>query len=248
MSSSSLSKSQKAAVAQFITVTGASEAQALRALKRASWSVEASTDAFLESGEEPEGMGGGGAEAEKEFKRFEDRAEKGLINVEGMEGLCKELGLDLYSSPLILVLCFKAGAQRQGALTAAEFTKLFAATGAKSVAGLKAALPAQASELTKAPFWSWVYSFSCAEGQRAIEKDVAESLLRMLAAHWALLPSFLAFFNAQGKSITKDTWNLLLSFMKRFPGPEELRKGWDEADSWPVMLDDFQTWTTKNKA
>jgi hypothetical protein len=247
--SSSLSKSQKASVAQFCTVTGASEAQAIKALRRAAWSVEASTDAFLESGEEPAGMGGGGAaEAEKEFKRFEDRVEKGVMNVEGMEALCKELGLDLYSSPLILVLCFKGGAQRQGALTAAEFAKLFAATGVKSVAGLKAALHMQAAELTKAPFWNWVYSFSCAEGQRAIEKDVAESLLRMLAAQWALLPSFLAFFNAQNKSITKDTWNLLLSFLKRFPGPEELRKGWDEADSWPVMLDDFQTWTVKNKA
>jgi len=230
MSGGALSKSQKGLVSQFVATCNASEPQALRFLRGASWDVSAACNAFFESGEAGEGAAAVTAEAAKEFKRFESAAEKGTIQADGLERLAGELGVDLYAHPAVLALMHKAGAATQGVLTEKEFGRLFAATGAKSVAGLMAKVPALAADAGREPAWSFAYAFSCAEGQRSVEKDVAGALLSILAPDWPLLPPFLAYLGGQQKTLSKDTWQLLLPFTKKFRSPGDLTTAWSDGD------------------
>lgn len=230
---SALSKSQKGLVEQFKSTCSATDAQALKFLRAGSWDLAASINAFFESGEV--GLGASSAsssssEAAKEFKRFESAAEKGTIQSDGLERLAAEVGVDLYSHPAVLALMQKAGAATQGVLTEKEFGRLLTATGAKNVAALRAKVPELAADAGREPAWSFAYAFSCAEGQRSVEKDVAGALLGMLAPDWPLLPQFLAYLGGQPRTLTKDTWSLLLPFTKKFRSVGDLTTAWSDGD------------------
>lgn len=244
-----LTKSQKALVQQFIAITSASEAQAIKWLRRYSFSVESATNAFFDSGEAPVGdTVAAESAADTEFLRFVDRNQPGQIGEDGLVKLCSELGLDLFTSPQVLVLCHRAGAAAQGRITKEEWKRLFSSTTAKSVADLKAKLPGLASKMAE-PFWTWVYKFSCAEGQKSVEKDTVVALLGMLAPAWPLLGTFTAHLEAGTKTLTKDSWAMLLPFMAKFTSGAELRSKWEESDAetWPTQLDEYREWMVKTK-
>lgn len=247
----SLNKSQKALVTQFCNVTSASEAQAIRFLRAANFSVDHAMDAFFDSGEAPQGdAANADAGTTAEFRKYEDPSIKDTIGEDGLAQLATDLGLDLFSSVEILLMCHKAGATVSGRITLPEWRRLMGALGAKSVADLKSKLPSLLPQKASEPFWTWAYKFNCAEGQRSADKDTVVALLGMLVGDsWPLSTQFSSFLESVNKSLTKDTWTMLLPFMKKFATETDLRSKWTEEDSdaWPSQMDDFKDWLIKGK-
>lgn len=55
-----------------------------------------------------------------------------------------------------------------------------------------------------------------------------------------LLSSWLTFLRASGKpDVTRDTWQMLLEFFKRFSSLEAVKKSYNEEDAWPYIIDEF---------
>lgn len=172
------SKDHKAKVSQLVSFVDCTAAAAETLLKRHAWNVEAAANDFYENGA-PAGTGGkgtassssssssssaasGAKSVEKEFARFEDKEEPGRITADGIEAFCGELGVDMYSDPVVLVLCYEMGCKEAGVITKEEWVKGFSSAHATSVAQMKAALPSLRAKLDSQPFikggfWSWVY-------------------------------------------------------------------------------------------
>lgn len=56
----------------------------------------------------------------------------------------------------------------------------------------------------------------------------------------ALLDSWLSFLQSQGSTtITKDTWQMLFEFFKRFSSLDSVKANYNEADAWPYIIDEY---------
>ncbi|QLQ82372.1 hypothetical protein HG537_0H01340 [Torulaspora globosa] len=55
-----------------------------------------------------------------------------------------------------------------------------------------------------------------------------------------LLSSWITFLRVNGNpNVTRDTWQMLLEFFKRFPSLEAVKEGYNEEDAWPYIIDQF---------
>ncbi|QLL31965.1 hypothetical protein HG536_0C01330 [Torulaspora globosa] len=55
-----------------------------------------------------------------------------------------------------------------------------------------------------------------------------------------LMSSWLRFLRESGKqNVTRDTWQMLLEFFKRFPSLEAVKENYNEEDAWPYIIDEF---------
>ena len=175
----------------------------------------------------------------------------GRITAEGIERLCGELGVDMYSDIVVLILSYHMGAKTMGEFTEAEWRTGMSAMGVDTIAGLKAKLPALRAEL-KSPamfsaFYAWAYDFNCDEGQKSLSLETAIALFPMLVTkeRWPLVDVFVEFLNRPGtKSVSKDTWVQLGQFMRDV---DPKLTNFDEAAAWPVQVDDFVEFCRKNK-
>lgn len=56
----------------------------------------------------------------------------------------------------------------------------------------------------------------------------------------SLLSSWIDFLREENKTvITKDTWQMLLEFFKRFPTKTAIKEDYNEADAWPYIIDEY---------
>jgi hypothetical protein len=65
------------------------------------------------------------------------------------------------------------------------------------------------------PFFAWAYEFSCESGQKSITLDIAIGLSQMLLSpdRWPLAETWVDFLKSQSKTVSKDTWRQLLTYM-----------------------------------
>jgi hypothetical protein len=65
------------------------------------------------------------------------------------------------------------------------------------------------------PFFAWAYEFSCEPGQKSITLDIAIGLSQMLLSpdRWPLAETWVDFLKSQTKTVPKDTWRQLLTYM-----------------------------------
>jgi hypothetical protein len=113
-----------------------------------------------------------------------------------------------------------------------------------TVAELKAKLPWLRDQLKNdaffPKFFAWAYDFSCEPGQKSMPLDGVRGLLSMLITpqRWPLVADFDAFLATQSKTVSKDTWVLLLELAKTLKTPADAT-AYDDSAAWPVMFDDF---------
>lgn len=254
-SAASLTKPQKAAVVQLRGVTGCSERDAVELLSRNGWAADRAADAFFDGARKGASKS---AAIEAVFSKYQDAETPGKINLPGLEKFFSDLGVDIYSDVLVLVIAFYMGAKVMGVLTKDEFVKGFIEMGVTELSALKARLPALRAQLRDAAFfkrfWAWAYTFNCEEGQKTIKRETAIDVSKMLlsADQWPLAPSWIAFLEgagggAGGKPPSRDSWCMLLEFMQSVR-PDLSDYDASGATSWPVMLDEFAEFVLASRA
>jgi hypothetical protein len=187
---------------------------------------------------------------QEEFARFADPSDPDVMGEEALVPFSAELDIDPFADPVILVLAHRMGCRRQGPFQREEFARGMAALGCETVAQLRARLPSLRADLASPlffpKFWVWAYEYSCEEGQKSIPLDVVRPLTTMLlpASKWSLVGDWVEWLGTQEKTVTKDTWTLLLDLSARVK-PD--LSNYDDESSWPVQFDDFVEWMRAGK-
>jgi Cullin binding len=198
------------------------------------------------------GAGSSGGAADVEFKRFEDKAEPGKINMDGIEAFAKELGVDPFEDFVFLSILQQMGCKEQGVIRQEEFITGLGKMGVSSVSALKAKVPTLRDNIEKnkgdafSSLWTFAYDFSCEPGQKSVSHDIAVGLTQMLldSKRWPLADAFKAWLASYNKTLSKDTWKQLgLRYITTVTSFDF--KGHSDDDNWPSALDDFKDWTIK---
>ncbi|CAM9189823.1 unnamed protein product [Heterosigma akashiwo] len=116
--------------------------------------------------------------------------------------------------------------------------------GADSPEALRKSLPELREEISGPSFkefYMFCYDFGKEEGKKSLNHEMALALwdLIMKPRNYPLYETWVEFIKTQEAAypyIPKDTWSLLGDFLQQVDA--ELN-GYDEADAWPVAIDDF---------
>mmetsp|Transcript_38766 Transcript_38766/g.51079 ORF Transcript_38766/g.51079 Transcript_38766/m.51079 type:complete len:264 (+) Transcript_38766:113-904(+) len=251
--SRNLSATQKQRVKQLCTFTGASSSQAVTLLQHSNWSVEAAADAFFTYGFQLDG-GAPAAPAVPQvdttainnwFNRYQDEDDPDTITDDGITRFCEELGIDT-QDVVVLVISWKMQASTMCVYTREEWQRGMSAMGVDSLEALQKILSDLRDEINGSSFkdfYMFCYNFGKEEGKKSLSLDMALALWELLLAprNFPLYPEWMVYIKtqeAQYPFLPKDTWSLLLDFFNQVD--RELN-GYDEADAWPVVIDDFVT-------
>lgn len=237
----SLSSARKGIVRQLVACSGATESQAIKALKENSWSLEAAADAFFAEG----GGAQSSVDSAKITKLFDDYKEPGAetIQVGGVERFCKDLKVEP-SDPILLLISWRMKAATMCIYTREEWTRGMTEMGVDSIEGLRSIFGELRLELDDPAafrsYYVWCFGF-CKEpnfGVRTLPTEVAmqmwELTLDSRFPRLALWGEFLA--NQKVRAVTKDVWDMLYEFAT---GVDENLSDYDEDGAWPVLIDEF---------
>jgi hypothetical protein len=193
------------------------------------------------------------------FKKYADPDDPDLMTMDGIEALCKEIGImDVSEDVRALVLCYKlgsctidnAGRPKPGCIKREEFVKSMSTLGKTTVKQLAEMLPTldpgfmEASEFKG--FFSFVHKFSREENtqKKFLDKGFAMALLPIVldknrAPH---LEAFLQFLETKPETMTvsADQWSSFFHFNEAVSLD---LTGYDEENgAWPLILDEYVEW------
>lgn len=152
----------------------------------------------------------------------------------------------------MLQICYHMGCKDQGTITKEEWRKGMAKLGASTVSELKARIPSLRADIKRdaafKPFFEWVYGFSAEPDQKTPSLEIVQALTPILLKDrgWPLLDLWMEFLSKQRRTVPKDTWKMLVTFMTSIKA-DCSNYDEDETSSWPVMLDEFVDFVRKSK-
>ncbi|GMP35579.1 hypothetical protein CsSME_00007959 [Camellia sinensis var. sinensis] len=177
----------------------------------------------------------------------------GMIDPEGIEALCSDLGVD-HTDVRILMLAWKMNAQKQGYFTQDEWQRGLKALTVDTVNKLKNALSELENEVRMpqnfADFYSFAFQYCLTEDkQKWIDVECICELLDIVMG--SQFPSQVALFTKylkiqnDYKVINMDQWTSFLRFCSQISFP--YLKNYDTTEAWPLILDDFVEWMREEK-
>ena len=162
---------------------------------------------------------------------------------------CERLGVDPESADALYV-SYKLGSTSMGVFPRAEFVESATKTKWRSVADIRAALPAMRSSLAWGRpgfsdlYGNFTYKWGCEVGQKVMKKETAAGLWKLLVPEAAFpeLPRWLAYVSDvfAGKAVSRDVWTSFprwIAAVHESGGLQHFKL--DEADAWPVLIDEF---------
>jgi len=256
--SASLSANQRQKVTELCAFTGASTTQAVTLLQHAGWSIEAAADAYFTYGFQIDGSGRQPGQSayrlepkvdttkiDTWFQRYADEDDANLITDDGIVRFCADLGIDTQDF-IVLGISWKMEASTMCVYTKDEWRRGMEKMGVDSVDALKRILPELREEISGNSFkelYMFCYDFGKEDGKKSLNHEMAIALWELLISgrNYPLYPQWISFIKSQETQypfIPKDTWALLLDFFRQV---DQNLNGYDEADAWPVAIDDFVT-------
>ncbi|KAI1172963.1 DUF298-domain-containing protein [Nemania sp. FL0916] len=255
---------QKAAISNFVSITGASDRTASKYLKNASYKLNEAIDAFFNAnGGGSSGTSGGGsrdAQLEKLFDSLRNEKEDGkdTLGADSAMSYLQTLGVGLEDASLFLAV------ELLQAPSIGEISRAGFISGWKE-AGVEAKTQAQAAHLKslvslmtrERSLFRKVYRYAFVAGkegdQRALSLELAllywDTLFKKPGQSWVgsyrktdWLPEWTKFLQENWKrSVNRDMWNQTLEFAFKSMDDETLGF-WSEEGSWPGVIDQFVAW------
>lgn len=178
------------------------------------------------------------------FEHYAGEDEPDTIGPEGVEKLCKDLGVKPEDT-VMLVIAWKLQAETMGFFTFHEWSKGMLSIECDSTAKLKAQLNGLKSltrdSATFKKIYRYAFDFCRNQDQRTLDIDTAVTMIQLLLhGSWPLLDDFLQFLqNSKYKVLNRDQWCNVLEFSRSIL-PD--LSNYDEDGAWPVLMDEFVEW------
>ncbi|KAK8513589.1 hypothetical protein V6N13_002323 [Hibiscus sabdariffa] len=178
----------------------------------------------------------------------------GMIDPEGIEALCADLGVD-YTDVRILMLAWKLKSEKQGYFTREEWQTGLKALGVDSLSKLKKALPELEKEVEKPSNYEDFYTYAfryclTEEKQKSVDiESICELLNLVLGVQFRpQVDSLVEYLKIQNdyKVINADQWINFLRFCKEISFPD--LRNYDANQAWPLILDNFVEWMREKQS
>ncbi|RGP79241.1 defective in cullin neddylation 1 [Fusarium longipes] len=249
---------QKVLIAQFVSLTGQTERQALRYLKNAGFKLNEAVDAYFASNGDNKGPSPLETKLDALFDQLQDtNDEKDKLELEStMSYLTDKLQVSIEDAELLVALELLQ-APAVGIITRRGYVDGWKVTGAgtthqEHAAHIRKLIKSLSSDQA---LFKKVYKHAFVAGRETDQKALSlenafvywEILFTPPGMEWKTpnhdwLQLWKEFLKAKWtRSVNKDMWNMTLEFALKSLSDESL-SFWNEDGAWPSVIDDFVEW------